>query len=90
MNARIFGLVSCAVMCSACQTTLLSDDRIASSTAGLLGVATTEVSISNRRTDGPTNTVYTATTKKGTYACVINGGGLLAAGITNPPVCNKT
>lgn len=72
-----------------CQTTMLSDDRIASNTAGMLGVPPSDVTISERRTDGPTNTYYVATTKDGkSYACVINGGGLLAAGMTNPPQCN--
>jgi hypothetical protein len=82
-------ILSFAIMASACQTTMLSDDRIASNTAGVLGVSTSDVKITDRRADGPTNTYYTATTKKGSYGCVINGGGLLAGGMTNPPVCNK-
>ena len=87
----IYSLVifSLAILTSACQTTMLSDDRIASNTAGVLGVSTTDVKITDRRSDGPTNTYYTATTKKGSYGCVINGGGLLAGGMTNPPICNK-
>ncbi len=82
-------LLSIAALATACQTTMLSEDRIASNTAGVLGVPASEITITDRRSDGPTNTYYTAKTKKGTYACVINGGGLLAAGMTNPPVCNK-
>lgn len=71
-----------------CQSTMLSDDRIASSTAGFLGVPPEGVAISDRRSDA-TNTYYIATTKDGKqYACVINGGGLLAMGLTNPPSCN--
>lgn len=84
-----FAVVAIAGVVSGCQTTMLSDDRIASSTAGVLGVSVNEVMITDRRSDGPTNTYYTAKTRKATYACVINGGGLLAAGMTNPPVCNK-
>lgn len=90
MKAANIGLTAVVLLCSACQTTLLSNDRIAASTAGILGVPVSEVRISDRRTDGPTNTVYVATTRQARYACVINGGGLLAAGITNPPVCNKS
>lgn len=84
-----FVIFSFAVMTSACQTVMLSDDRITSNTAGVLGVSISEIKITDRRADGPTNTYYTATTKKGSYACVINGGGLLAVGMTNSPVCNK-
>lgn len=86
---RNFSVFSFVIMTAACQTTMLSDDRIASNTAGVLGVSPSEVRIVDRRTDGPTNTYYTAITKKGRYACVINGGGALAFGMTNPPVCNK-
>lgn len=85
----VFGLMIAVAATSACQTTMLSDDRIASNTAGVLGVPISDVTISNRRSDGPTNTYYIAKTRKATYSCVINGGGLLAGGMTNPPVCNK-
>lgn len=88
-SSYMFGLLVVASSMTACQTTMLSDDRIASSTAGVLGVPVSAVTISDRRSDGPTNTYYTAKTHKATYSCVINGGGLLAAGMTNPPVCNK-
>jgi hypothetical protein len=79
------------VFLSACQSTMLNDDRIASQTAGVLGVPAPQITISDRASQGPTNTSYIAhDTKSGaTYACVINGGGLLAAGMTNPPSCNK-
>lgn len=72
-----------------CQAQMLSDDRMASSIAGTLGVAVGDVTLSNRRSDGPTNTYVVATVRNGgSYACVINGGGLLAAGVINPPTCN--
>ena len=78
------------LLVSACQSVMLSDDRIVSNTAGVLGVSPADVTILDRRADGPTNTYYVARTKKGIeYACVINGGGLLAGGMTNPPVCNR-
>lgn len=89
MKLPIAALLLCSIACAGCQTTLLSNDRIASATAGILGVPVSEVSISERRTDGPTNTFYTATTRKGSYACIINGGSALSMGIVNPPTCNK-
>lgn len=74
---------------SACQSTLLSDDRIVSNTAGVLGVSPADLTIANRRSDGATNTYYTATARSGrAYACTINGGGVLAMGLVNPPTCN--
>jgi hypothetical protein len=86
----ILGAVACCVVLSGCQSTLLSDDRIISNTAGALGVPPADVTISDRRSAGPTNTYYTAHVRGGaTYACVINGGGALAFGMTNPPLCNR-
>ena len=68
---------------------MLSDDRIASNTAGVLGVSPEDLTISNRRSDGATNTYYVARTRSGReYACTINGGGLLAMGLVNPPTCS--
>jgi hypothetical protein len=84
-------IILAALVLSGCQTTMLSDDRLASQTAGVLGVPVAQITISGRESQGPTNTSYIAQdTKSGaTYACTINGGGLLAAGMTNPPTCNK-
>lgn len=90
MHNRIIGLGMLVLTLGACQTTMLGDDRIASSTAGVLGVKPDEVSISDRWTMSATDTAYTATTKDGkVYACTINGGGLLAMGLTNAPSCKE-
>ena len=89
MNSKIVLSLASALVLAACQSAMLSDERIASNTAGILGVSPSDVRITERRQDGPTNTYYTASTKKGKDACTINGGGLLAAGMTNPPSCNK-
>lgn len=89
MKLNITAVLVCAIVCAGCQSTLLSNDRIASATAGMLGVPVSEVSITERRTDGPTNTFYTATTRNGSYGCVINGGSALSMGIVNSPMCNK-
>jgi len=76
-----------ALAVSGCQTTMLSDDRLASTTAGALGVPENDVTILDRRSD-PMNTFYTAKTKDNkVYACTISGGGLLSMGLVNPPTC---
>lgn len=88
--AKFYFVLASGLLVSACQSVMLSDDRIVSNTAGVLGVSPADITIVDRRTDGPTNTYYVAKTKKGVeYACVINGGGLLAGGMTNPPICNR-
>ena len=79
-------LVSIAIaLCSGCASTFLPPERLASETAGSLGVPASQISISNVRTEG-TNTYYIARTKAGKkYACVINGGNALTLGLVNPP-----
>lgn len=72
---------------SGCASTLLSDARIRDNTAMALNEPS--VAISNRRDDGMTNTYYTARTARASYACTINGGGVLAMGLTNPPQCTR-
>ncbi len=81
--------LSTLVILGGCATQMLSDDRIRSNTAGVLGVPPESVTISDRREQVP-NTYYMARTASGeVYACVINGGGILAAGMVNPPTCSK-
>lgn len=46
------------------------------------------VTITDRHYDGMTNTAYVAHTPQGSFNCTINGGGVLAMGITNPPNCS--
>jgi hypothetical protein len=73
---------------SACQSEMMSNDRMTSSIAGVLGVSPSAVTLTDRRTDGPTNTFVRAHVTGGkTYACTVNGGGLLAMGMMNPPTC---
>jgi hypothetical protein len=81
--------LSMAASLAGCASTMLSDTRIQSATAGVLGQPPASVSISDRRDDGMTNTYYIAHTPRGAYACTINGGGLLAAGMVNAPTCNR-
>ena len=73
-----------ATALTGCATTFLSDDKIQSNTAGVIGVNPNELSIENRRTE-MTNTYYIAKTKSGAeYSCVINGGNALTLGMVNP------
>jgi hypothetical protein len=72
-----------------CQDQLMSDDRMGSAIAGTLGVPPSDVTLTDRRSDGPTNTFVTAHVRNGgTYACTVNGGGALAFGMINPPMCH--
>lgn len=75
---------------SGCASEMLSDQRIADNTALAIGRPRGTVAISDRQTDGLTNTYYTARSGGVTYRCSINGGGLLAAGMTNPPQCSRS
>ncbi|WP_158744937.1 hypothetical protein [Acidisphaera sp. L21] len=87
-NKKLLAALAGLLLLSGCQSAMLSDDRIADNTAGIIGTSPDGVTISGRHGDA-TNTYYTATLRNGRhYACVINGGGLLAAGLTNPPTCN--
>jgi hypothetical protein len=90
-KATMFVLLQASVLLlSACQAEMLSDDRIVSNTASVIGVRPDRFAIMDRYSDA-TNTYYTARTNAGaTYACVINGGGLLAAGMVDPPTCRQT
>lgn len=71
-----------------CANQLLSDDRLRDNTAMALGQPTASVRIVDRHYDGMTNTYYVARTPRGSFNCVINGGTVLAMGITNPPSCS--
>jgi hypothetical protein len=86
---KIAAVFSVGLALSGCQAEMMSNDRMASSIAGTLGVPVSSVTLSDRRTDGPTNTYVVATLSDGKrFACTINGGGVLAMGIINPPNCN--
>ena len=81
-------ILASALGLAGCANQLLSDDRIRDSTAMALGQPTSAVIIADRRYDGATNTCYTAHTPRGTYNCIINGGSVMAFGMTNPPSCS--
>lgn len=75
--------------CAGCASQMLSDDRLRSHTAPLVGVSAGELTILNRSEQG-TNTYYTVRTTVGAeYQCSINGGGVLAAGMVQGGQCTK-
>lgn len=77
------------VILSGCSSQILSDDRLRTHTAPLVGVSASELTIVNRSEQG-TNTFYTVKTSAGAeYWCSINGGGVLAAGIVQGGQCSK-
>lgn len=91
MSRKLFFVVIgiSGILLGGCASTILSNERITSETAGALGVSPEELTIQNRRTE-MTNTYYTAKTKTGKeYTCIINGGNILTAGMINPPMCSK-
>ena len=85
----ISAILTTSLALAGCASQILSDDRIRDNTALALNVPPTSLVISDRRYDGMTNTYYTARTFRGTYACVINGGSVMAMGMTNPPDCSR-
>lgn len=85
---RIVGAFALLALAAGCASTVISDERIRSSTAGVLGLEPDQVTIQNRRSE-ITNTYYVAKTTDGAeYGCVISGS-VLSAGMVNPPTCTK-
>lgn len=90
---RLF-TVSVAISVAACaslaeSTNTLSDEKILSQTAGALGYAPKDLTITSRRTEGTNTYVDLKTKDKKEFVCVLNGGNLLTFGMTNPPSCNR-
>lgn len=90
MNKSSICAIVALVAVSGCADKILSNDRIRDNTAMALGQPEGAVTISNRRYDGMTNTYYNAKTSRGWYTCTINGGSVLAMGMTNPPTCTPS
>jgi len=84
---RLATLALAGLVLAGCANQLLSNERIRDNTAMALGLPASSVVISDRRYDGATNTYYNASTPQGAYHCVINGGSIIAFGMTNPPQC---
>ncbi|MFC3148291.1 hypothetical protein [Piscinibacterium candidicorallinum] len=71
------------------KTNLLSDERVVSESAGVLGVPAGELKLVSRTASG-TNTYAVLRGKDGKeYSCTVNGGNLLTLGMVNPPICQR-
>src|SRR3954447_836477 len=80
-------VVIAVVALSGCTEQMLSNDRIRDSTARVVNQPASAVTISDRQSDGPMNTAYTAITPRGSYRCTIGGGSISQLGITETPQC---
>lgn len=81
-------LMAASLGLAGCADQMLSDGRIISNTAAVLGQPPGVVTIADRRSD-TTNTYYTARTPRGAYSCSINGGDALSLGIVMAPQCSR-
>jgi hypothetical protein len=94
MLIRQFFAISAAIIVTGCatvaeNTTIISDERLVSQSAGALGYSPSDLTITSRRTEGVNTYVDLKAKDKKEFTCVINGGNLLSFGMTNPPQCNR-
>ncbi len=79
-----------ASLSTGCADQMLGNDRIRDSIAGSLGLPASDLTIVDRRADGPTNTnVVVDARNNGRYVCTINGGNIMTFGMTNAPYCRR-
>ncbi len=76
------------VALSGCADKIVSDNHIRDSTALVLNVPASAVTIADRRYDGQLTTYYNASTPQGSYRCTISGGTVNLFGITDPQECS--
>jgi uncharacterized protein YceK len=69
------------------KTNFLSDANIKSKVGGTLGHAADSLTLIERRTEGTNTYVIVRLRDRKEFACTLNGGNLLSAGIVNPPTC---
>jgi hypothetical protein len=70
------------------KTNFMSDSDIKSKVAGTLGYVPDDITLLSRRTEGTNTYVVVSGKNKKEFACTLNGGNLLTAGIVNPPSCS--
>ena len=90
MRLRIMALIFVSLsLIPACTSTLLSNERLLSKTADVLGMPKDHLKLVGRISNAG-YTCYTVETKNGIqYACTITGGDLSTAGFTGSPTCNR-
>lgn len=73
-----------------CADQMLGNDRARDSISGSLGLPAADVTIVDRRPDGPTNTNFIVDTRaNGRFVCTINGGNIMTFGMTNGAACHR-
>ena len=73
-----------------CADQMLGNDRARNSIAGSLGLPAADVTIVDRRADGPTNTNLIVDTRaNGRFVCTINGGNIATFEMTNGAACRR-
>lgn len=77
-------------LAAGCAEQMLGNDRAQNSISGALGLPAADVTIVERRADGPTNTNFVVDTRtNGRFVCTINGGNIATFGMTNGAACRR-
>ena len=78
------------LLAAGCADQMLGSDRAKDSISGSLGLPAADVTIIERRADGPTNTNFLVDTRaNGRFVCTINGGNIMTFGLTNGAYCRR-
>ena len=78
------------LLAAGCADQMLGSDRARDSISGSLGLPAADVTIVERRADGPTNTNFIVDTRSnGRFVCTINGGNIMTFGLTNGASCRR-
>ena len=83
----VTSLSGCASIAESTNT--LTDVQILSQTSGALGYTKSDLTITNRHTEGTNTYVNLIAANKKEFTCIINGGNILTLGMSNPPQCAK-
>jgi len=83
----LFLLTGCSTIASSTNT--LTDEKVKSASAGVLGYQPSELTVVSRRTEGTNTYVNLNTHDNKEFVCVISGGNLLTMGMSNAPMCSK-
>ncbi len=77
-------------LAAGCADQMLGNDRARDSISDSLGLPAADVTIVERRADGPTNTNLVVDTRaNGRFVCTINGGSIMTFGMTNGAFCRR-
>ena len=77
-------------LATGCAEQMLGNDRARDSISGALGLPAADVTIVDRRADGPTNTNFIVDTRaNGRFVCTINGGNIATLGMTSGAACRR-